>query len=89
MCRNVHYAMELKNYAVMCSDEMGVDIFFLFVKLTTLEGGIQLLAEYCPSLVFLALSALEKTRSDDFRTNSLGTLSNPAELASSALRDTI
>lgn len=62
----------------MCSDEMGVGIFFIFVKLTSLEGGIQLLAEYCPSLVYLSLRALEKTHNDIVRTNSLGILSNPA-----------
>jgi len=64
----------------MCSDEMGVDIFFIFVKLTSLEGGIQLLVEYCPSLVYLSLRALEKTHNDVVRTNSLGTLSSPADL---------
>lgn len=58
----------------MCSDEMGVDAFFIFFKLTTLEGGIHLLAEYCPSLVYLSLRALQRTESDDIRTNSLGTL---------------
>lgn len=73
----------------MCSDEIRGDIFFIFVKLASLEGGIQLLAEYCPPMVYLALRALEKTRSDDVRSKSLGTLSNPADLAAAALRDTI
>lgn len=75
------YGTHITRCCTVCSDETGVDVFFIFVKLSSLEDGIQMLAEYCPSLVYFALHALERTQSDDVRANSLGTLSNPADLA--------
>jgi hypothetical protein len=52
-----------------------------------LEGGIQLFAESCPSLVYLSIRALAKTQSDEVRTESLGAPSNPASLVASVLRN--
>ena len=74
LCHGTHTS----SYDTMCSDEMELDIFFILFKLTSLEGGIQVLAEFCPSLVHLAIRALVKTQSDEVRTKSLGTDSNPA-----------
>ncbi|KAG0610836.1 hypothetical protein M758_7G095500 [Ceratodon purpureus] len=56
------------------TDEIEVNIFFILFKLSSLEGGIQLLAESCPSLVYHAIRALVKTQNDEVRTKSLDLL---------------
>uniref|UniRef100_A0A7I4AVU4 Uncharacterized protein n=1 Tax=Physcomitrium patens TaxID=3218 RepID=A0A7I4AVU4_PHYPA len=56
------------------SDEVGIDVFFIFSSLANLEDGINFLAKYCPVMVHLAIKALERSQNDELRTKSLDLL---------------
>nr|XP_024396071.1 protein PRD1-like isoform X1 [Physcomitrium patens] len=56
------------------TDEVGIDVFFIFSSLANLEDGINFLAKYCPVMVHLAIKALERSQNDELRTKSLDLL---------------